>query len=386
MALGLYTTFTLDMVPGGAPPIIHVSAGDVGRKFTANLTYNGAPYDIQGNRVTIRGTKPDNTVFEYPVDDFERDDSRVDFIIEEQMAIVSGKVLCELREYLNDDQIGSANFVIDVETAVYDPEAASESYIPSIREALENVADDIADLATAAAINDVKQYSDAASESATAAAASATSAAESAENAFSGTPEGYAALVNTVNTLNSNQTGFLSYELEQGTYTDDANWPSKISNTKRARFKDLVAVPSRTFHVSVPEGFQLCWFSFDINFNFVEEHYWYASGEWSFKLLNNGIFVACVFKKDDNTNVTPSEVTGFRIKEVPAVETYSAYEFTQLGGTAPTTYGVVVCLGASRPWLKRTQGDYFLYIASTGLAIYRGYIAANDTAIAWRND
>ena len=201
MALGLYTTFTLDMVPGGAPPIIHVSAEDIGRKYTVNLTYNGEVYEVQGNSLTIAGTKPDGTVFEYPVDDFEQGESLVDFLIEEQMAIVPGTVRCKLREYLNDDQIGSATFILDVDEYVYDPEAASESYIPSyetaIQEALENVADDIADLATAAAINDVKQYSDAASESATAAA-------ESAAEAFSGTPEGYSTLVSAVTELNGN--------------------------------------------------------------------------------------------------------------------------------------------------------------------------------------
>lgn len=207
MSLGNITNFRLDMSPGVPTPIIHASAGDVGRAFKANLYWNSVPYDIQGNRVTIRGTKPDRTVFEYDVDDFDRDDSWVEFTIKEQMAIVPGKVLCELREYYGDDQIGSANFILDVETAVYDPEAASESYIPSfetaIEEALENVADDIADLATAAAINDVRQYSDAASASATAAASSAAAAAVSEQNAFSGTPDGYSALVSTVNTLNN---------------------------------------------------------------------------------------------------------------------------------------------------------------------------------------
>lgn len=187
MSIGIRKTFNLDMVPGGAPPIIHVSAEDVGRPYRAVLLYNGEVYEVQGNRLTIAGTKPDGTVFEYPVDDFETDESYADFTIKAQMAIVPGMVRCKLREYLNDDQIGSATFILDVDEYVYDPEAASESYIPSyetaIQEALENVADDIADLATAAAINDVKQYSDAASASATAAAGSATSAQTSAGTA-----------------------------------------------------------------------------------------------------------------------------------------------------------------------------------------------------------
>ena len=145
MALGNITTFTLDMVPGGAPPILHASAGDVGRKFTANLLYNGEPYDIQGNRVTIRGTKPDRTVFEYNVDDFDRDDSWVDFLLTEQMAIVSGKVLCELREYLNDDQIGSANFILDVEQEAFDPDAASETEISTFTALYNDATEALAD-------------------------------------------------------------------------------------------------------------------------------------------------------------------------------------------------------------------------------------------------
>lgn len=243
MSIGIKKTFNLDMVPGGAPPVIHVSAGDVGRPFRANLLYSGETYDLEDvTSVKIRGTKPDKTVFEYDLT-FDTEDSHVDFIIEEQMAIIAGPVLCEIRLFSGEDTIGSANFILDVETAVYDPEAASESYIPSfetaIEEALENVADDIADRATAAAINDVKQYADdaeawatgsvdgtdvtstadqyhnnakyyseQAGEKATAAAGSATAAAASAAEAMSGTPDGYAALVSTVNTLTSNNDNF----------------------------------------------------------------------------------------------------------------------------------------------------------------------------------
>lgn len=145
MSIGIQKTFNLDMVPGGAPPIIHVSAGDVGRTFKANLLYNGEPYDIQGNVVTIRGTKPDGTVFDYPVDDFDADDSWVDFSLTEQMAIVSGKVLCELREYLNDDQIGSANFILDVEQEAFDPDAASETEISTFSELYNDATEALAD-------------------------------------------------------------------------------------------------------------------------------------------------------------------------------------------------------------------------------------------------
>lgn len=132
MSIGIQKTFNLDMVPGGAPPVIHVSAGDVGRPFRAVLLYNGEVYTLEYvTSVKIRGTKPDNTVFEYALT-FDDEDSHVDFVIEEQMAIIAGQVLCEIRLFSGDDTIGSANFVLDVEQNCFDPDASSESDIATI--------------------------------------------------------------------------------------------------------------------------------------------------------------------------------------------------------------------------------------------------------------
>lgn len=132
MSIGIQKTFNLDMVPGGAPPVIHVSAGDVGRPFRAVLLYNGETYDLEDvTSVKIRGTKPDKTVFEYALT-FDDEDSHVDFVIEEQMAIIAGQVLCEIRLFSGDDTIGSANFVLDVEQNCFDPDASSESDITTI--------------------------------------------------------------------------------------------------------------------------------------------------------------------------------------------------------------------------------------------------------------
>lgn len=159
MSIGIQKTFNLDMVPGGAPPIIHVSAGDVGRPFRAVLLYNGETYDLDAvTSVVVRGTKPDKTVFEYDLT-FDDEDSHVDFVIEEQMAIVAGQVLCEIRLFSGEDTIGSANFIMDVETAVYDPEAASESYIPSVEAAIEEAVE---------AVNEAADRAESAADSMTA--------------------------------------------------------------------------------------------------------------------------------------------------------------------------------------------------------------------------
>lgn len=146
MSIGIKKTFNLDMVPGGAPPVIHVSAGDVGRPFRANLLYSGEVYTLEYvTSVKIRGTKPDNTVFEYALT-FDSEDSHVDFVIEEQMAIIAGQVLCEIRLLSGEDTIGSANFVLDVETAVYNPDALSESVVPGIEDLIEQtIGGDVSD-------------------------------------------------------------------------------------------------------------------------------------------------------------------------------------------------------------------------------------------------
>lgn len=138
MALTNNYTFSLDMIPGGPPPIINASQSDVGRQFVANLYWNGEVWTPgSGVSATLRGKKPDKTVFDY---DSASDaavtisGSTVTFETTEQMTIISGPVKCELVFTNGTKTIATANFLLCVEGAAFDPDALSESDITGLSE------------------------------------------------------------------------------------------------------------------------------------------------------------------------------------------------------------------------------------------------------------
>lgn len=123
------TEFSVDIIPGGAPAIVHSSQGDIGRQFTVNLTRNGRGMDVSNYDIKLRGIKPDKTVFEYTLD--ANSYGQAVFSTTEQMTIVPGPVECELVFSESGKKVASANFVLKVEGAPYDENAASESIIES---------------------------------------------------------------------------------------------------------------------------------------------------------------------------------------------------------------------------------------------------------------
>ena len=137
MALNKTLSFDLELKPGGIPPIIHASQGDIGRMFKANIYWDGAAATsyVSGATVNLRGRKPDKTVFDYSA---TLAGSMVTFETTEQMTIISGPVECELVFSNDGDIIASANFVLMVEDSPYNPDAPSESVIPGIVDLIED--------------------------------------------------------------------------------------------------------------------------------------------------------------------------------------------------------------------------------------------------------
>lgn len=168
----------LDMIPGGVPVVVDASQYDNGlRVLQFTLGTGSYPYTIeQGAVVSVRGTKPDNTGFEYPCT--IESENVISVPIHTQMTVLAGLIPCEVRVLKNDTLIGSANFVLRVEkAAMADDIEISETDLPLIEKAAENI-----DLAQQAAAESTA--SAAASEaSAQASAASASSAATSEANA-----------------------------------------------------------------------------------------------------------------------------------------------------------------------------------------------------------
>lgn len=162
-------TLKLNLIPGGVLPRVNVSQYDAGSRTINATLYNGAVlYEVPTDAVCyVRGTKKDNTGFEY---ECTFDDSVVSFDITQQMTAFAGEVVCEVQIVYSDQILGTANFIICVEnTALSDDTVISETDIPIIQ--------------------NIPTYAAAAAESATEAADSATLS-ESWATGGTGTREG----------------------------------------------------------------------------------------------------------------------------------------------------------------------------------------------------
>lgn len=205
----------LNLIPNGIPPVIHVSQYDVGRTLQF-IIYNGSSQYVfaSGESAILLGTKPDGHIFIY---DLTISNNVLSIDTTEQMLAIPGNVKAEIRVQGADKDIGTANFIFDVEESpIYKDIIYSDSDIPAIEQAAANIgqAKDAASQAQAyrngaqtAATNAVASASSASTSATNAAASeanasnSAAAAAISEANAFSGTPEGYAELASTFNAL-----------------------------------------------------------------------------------------------------------------------------------------------------------------------------------------
>jgi len=126
-------TINLNLIPGSPQPRINVSQYDNGSRTLQFNLYNGvSPYEIpSGASVYIVGTKADNTGFEYAC---TFDGSLVSVDITDQMTVFAGEVQSELRIVQSDEILGTANFIINVESAALsDDTQFSETDIPIIQ-------------------------------------------------------------------------------------------------------------------------------------------------------------------------------------------------------------------------------------------------------------
>lgn len=126
--------YNIDMVPSGAPVVVHVSQYDTtARRLVFHLYNGGVAYvPASGTTATIRGTKPDGTGFMYSL---EVTGNTVAMALNQQMAAIAGDVPTEITVAEPDGTASSANFVIRVEPAALDDETViSETDIPVFEE------------------------------------------------------------------------------------------------------------------------------------------------------------------------------------------------------------------------------------------------------------
>ena len=131
-------TYNLNLIPDRVPVIVNCSQYDANSRTIEMVIYDGSVlYTIpSGVSATVRGTKQDNTGFEYPC---TIDGSIVSFDIQNQMTIFAGRVPCEIRLSNNGGIIGTCNFLLNVEETPLDPDVTiSETDLPLLEEAEQN--------------------------------------------------------------------------------------------------------------------------------------------------------------------------------------------------------------------------------------------------------
>ena len=124
-------TFDIDIIPKGINPVVYCSQNDVGRQLKFYM-YDGAiSYEPPvGGKVFIEGKKPDNNGFSY---ECTYDGNEVTVTLTEQMTVLFGDVLCELRIIKDSLTIGTLNFILRVEESPINGDVPiSDTEIPAI--------------------------------------------------------------------------------------------------------------------------------------------------------------------------------------------------------------------------------------------------------------
>ena len=157
-------TVNLNLTPSGVPPIVHLKQYDRESRTITCTVYDGSALFSapSGASATIRGTKPDNTGFEYAA---TISGSTVTFTVQTQMTVLAGDVPAEIRITSGSQILGTATIILRVEKSALSSDTdISETELPLIED-------------------QAKKYMNAAASSASAAASSASNAETSANQA-----------------------------------------------------------------------------------------------------------------------------------------------------------------------------------------------------------
>ena len=126
-------TKDINMISGGVRSYVNVSQYDVGSEINFALYNNSSAFTPPaGTTVRVEGRKPDGNGFSYSA---SLSDNVVTVTVTDQMTVLSGEVLCELRLTKDSVDIGTANFILAVEEAPINSDIPiSDTEIPAIIE------------------------------------------------------------------------------------------------------------------------------------------------------------------------------------------------------------------------------------------------------------
>lgn len=111
------TYINVDLSPGSAPGVLNVSQNDSGRPLGVKLFLNGAAFTLTGYGATVETLKPDGNLVTIAG---TVSGNMVTWSTTEQQTAVAGKCMSEVRITDGSADIGSANFILMVESS---PEA-----------------------------------------------------------------------------------------------------------------------------------------------------------------------------------------------------------------------------------------------------------------------
>ena len=125
-------TINLNMTPGVVVPRIWASQNDSGSRAFVFYLFNGSTpyYPASSVSVLLNGIKPDGTTFSYAC---SLSGYTVSADCTEQMTAVVGNVECEIRIVdANQDNVGSANFILAVEVDPQELASVSENELAAL--------------------------------------------------------------------------------------------------------------------------------------------------------------------------------------------------------------------------------------------------------------
>ncbi len=123
---------TLNLIPKGTPPVCHASQYDKGRVIRCNLVEGLQVYVLSGETAVLNVIKPDNNIVTEALT-ATTGNSYIDIITTEQMCAVAGKNECEIRLTKGEVEVGTLNFIMQVEADVTTGGIESETVIHDLK-------------------------------------------------------------------------------------------------------------------------------------------------------------------------------------------------------------------------------------------------------------
>ena len=126
-------TIKLDLIPGKKMPSLHASQYDEGREHGIDLFENGVAHKLDGTEtLTINERKGDDCICSLDIENTFTGSNHIVFASTEQMCAVRGNNLCELRIIKGGVDLGTLNFILEVEASPIEGGIQSESEINNL--------------------------------------------------------------------------------------------------------------------------------------------------------------------------------------------------------------------------------------------------------------